>query len=358
MLKLIEIKTKSFLILLAMGTALTACTPASETASETNPSQETATETIAEADSSEETATEASNWEPKKPIEFVIMAGKGGGADKMARLMQTIVEKHNLASKPLVPLNKGGGSGAEALQYIKGKEGDDHTILVTLNSFYTTPLRQPNLNVDTTNFTPIARMAEDTFVLWVNKDSGITNFDEFVAAAEEAGDQWLMAGTGKGQEDEILTNFLNSNYGLNMTYVPLEGGGDVAKQLAGQQVNSTVNNPSEASGFYEEGTFVPIATFTNDRLEQFPDAPTFEEMGEDFSYLMQRSVVGAPGMSAEAEAYYQKLFQAVYETPEWQEYMATKSLKGEFITGSDLESYWTDGTARHEKLLKDTGEIK
>ncbi len=342
-----KIKIGFLVIFLAIGTALTACNTSSEQASEVNPTQETTAEIVPN-----------SNWEPKKPIEFVIMAGTGGGADKMARLMQTIVEKHNLTSKPLVPLNKGGGSGAEALQYLKSKEGDNHTLLVTLNSFYTTPLRQPDLNVDITTFTPIARMAEDTFLLWVNKDSGITNFDEFVAAAKEAGNEWLMAGTGKGQEDEILTNFLNRNYDLNMTYIPQKGGSDVAKQLAGKQVNSTVNNPSEALRFYKEGTFVTIATFTADRLEEFPDTPTFEEMGQDFSYLMQRSVVGTPGMSPEAQAYYQNVFQEVYQTPEWQEYMKSQSLQGEFISDSNLKSYWIDQKDRHEKLLKDTGEIK
>lgn len=342
-----NIKTGLLVLLLTVGTATIACNNSAEQASETDSSAETATEVATNAD-----------WQPKKPIEFVIMSGKGGGADKMARLMQTIVEKYKLTDKPLVPLNKGGGSGAEALQYLNSKQGDDYTILVTLNSFYTTPIRQPNLNIDTTTFTPIARMAEDTFVLWVHKDSGITTFDEFVAAAKEAGDKWLMAGTGRGQEDEILTDFLNSNYDLNMTYVPQEGGGDVAKELAGKQVNSTVNNPSEAAGFYEEGSFVPIASFTADRLEQFADTPTFKEMDKDFSYLMQRSVVGAPGMSEEAKAYYQNLFQEVYQTPEWQEYMASKSLQGEFITDNDLKSYWTEEKDKHEKLLKDTAEAK
>lgn len=343
---MMNIKRGCFAIFLVIGTALTGCNSASENVSKANPSEKTATQA-------------AIKWRPKKPIEFVIMAGKGGGADKMARLMQTIVEKHNLTSKPLVPLNKGGGSGAEALQYLKAKEGDDHTLLVTLNSFYTTPLRQPNLKIDTINsFTPIARMAEDTFVLWVNKDSGITNFVQFAAAADKADRKWLMAGTGKGQEDEILTNFLNSNYGLNMTYVPLKGGGDVAKQLAGKQVNSTVNNPSEASGFYKDGSFVPIAAFSAQRLEQFPNAPTFKEMGKDFDYFMQRSVVGAPKMTKEAAAYYRNLFQEVYKTPEWQEYMKSKSLKGEFITGSNLKSYWTTQKNTHKKLLRDAGEIK
>jgi hypothetical protein len=89
-------------------------------------------------------------WEPNKPIEFVIMAGKGGGADKMARLMQSVVEKHKMSPMPLLPVNKPGGSGAEALVHLNGKKGADanHTIMVTLNSFYTTPLRQPALGVD------------------------------------------------------------------------------------------------------------------------------------------------------------------------------------------------------------------
>ncbi|GIS91114.1 MAG: hypothetical protein CM1200mP20_11550 [Pseudomonadota bacterium] len=214
-------------------------------------------------------------WEPKKPVDFVIMAGKGGGADKMARLMQTVIEKHGFSSKPFVPINKPGGSGAEALLHMKSKDGDNHTVMVTLNSFYTTPLRQPKLEVDISTFTPIGRMAEDTFLLWVNVDSGITNVDEFVAAAKAAGGQWIMAGTGKGQEDQLLTTFLNQAYGLSIKYVPFKGGGRVAKELAGNHCNSTVNNPSEQLGFYEAGKTRAIAAFTPQRLPLFPDAPTF-----------------------------------------------------------------------------------
>ena len=85
----------------------------------------------------------SAGWEPKKPVELIIMGGKGGAADKMSRLMQTIIAKHNLSSKPFTPINKPGGSGAEALFYLKEMTGDDHVIMVTLNSFYTTPLRLP-----------------------------------------------------------------------------------------------------------------------------------------------------------------------------------------------------------------------
>ena len=296
-------------------------------------------------------------WEPKKPIDFVIMAGKGGGADKMARLMQTIVEKHDLSPRPLIPVNKPGGSGAEALIHLKEKTGDDHTIMVTLNSFYTTPLRQPDLDVDIMAFTPVARMAEDTFLLWVHADSDIDTVDEFVDAAMAAGNDWIMAGTGKGQEDQLLTTFLNSAYGLEMKYVPFKGGGRVAKELAGKNANSTVNNPSEQLGFYEAGKTRPLAAFTPDRLELFPDAPTFAELDQDFVYFMQRSVVGAPGMSAEAAAFYQDLFAKVFGSEEWQKYRRDKSLYGDLISGDELKAYWMRERAIHEVMLKEIGEI-
>nr|NIS40161.1 tripartite tricarboxylate transporter substrate binding protein [Desulfuromonadales bacterium] len=86
------------------------------------------------------TTAASAEWQPQKPIEFVVMAGKGGGADKAVRLMQSIIAKNNMAPVPVTPINKPGGTGAEALVYLKGKKGDNHTIMFTLNSFYTTPL--------------------------------------------------------------------------------------------------------------------------------------------------------------------------------------------------------------------------
>ena len=304
------------------------------------------------------TVDSAQAWKPKKPVEFIIMAGKGGGADKAVRFIQTIIAKNKLSSKPFSPVNKPGGSGAEALVHVKGAADPDHTLMFTLNSFYTTPLLQPGLGVDTMTFTPVGRMAEDTFLLWVNKDSGITNVDQFVKAAKKAGNKWIMAGTGKNSEDNILTDFLNKAYGLNMKYVPYKGGGRVAKELAGNNANSTVNNPSEQLGFYQAGKTVPIGAFTPERLPLFKDAPTFKELGKDFVYFMQRTVVGAPGMSKEAAAYYQGLFKKVFDSTEWQGYMKKKSLQGGFLTGAALTKYWMRENEVQKAILIKMGAIK
>ena len=303
-------------------------------------------------------ASPAIAWQPNKPIDFIIMAGKGGGADKMARLMQGIVEKESLAERPLVPVNKSGGSGAEALMAAKSASDPDHTIMVTLNSFYTTPLRQPGLEVDVLTFAPVARMAEDTFLLWVHADTGITTFEQWLDVAREQGSKWVMGGTGSNSEDNIITDFLNTNYGLSMKYIPYKGGGAVAKDVAGKQINSSVNNPSEAIGFWQSGDMVPLVAFTNERLPMFPEVPTLREKGGEFSYFMQRSVVGAPGMSEEARAYYTELFTKVYNSEDWQAYKSKKSLMGDLMSGDQLSDYWRNQRDNHEQILRSSGAIR
>jgi len=207
---------------------------------------------------------------------------------------------------------------------MNGVNDPDHSIMVTLNSFYTTPLRQPGLKVDNMAFAPVARMAEDTFVLWVHKDEGITTFDEFIAEVKKRGNKWVMGGTGKNSEDNIITDHLNEAYG------------------------------------YESGDVVPIVAFTNERLPMFPDTPTHNEVsdGDDFAYFMQRSVVGAPGMSDEAQAYYTALFTKVYESDAWQKYKNDKLLMGDFMSGEELSEYWGVQIENHEKILKASGAIK
>ncbi len=295
-------------------------------------------------------------WEPVKPIDFVIMAGAGGGADQIARFIQSVAEKNKMTPRPLIPNNKGGGSGAEALIALNGTNDPDHTILVTLNSFFTTPLRQESLGIDVSTFTPVAMMGVDPFVLWVHKDRGINTFEEWLEAAKAADGGWVMGGTGKGQEDSLVTTWLEQNYDLKIKYIPYKGGGAVAKDLAGQQIMSSVNNPSEAKGFYENGDVVPLVSFSDERLPMIPDVPTVKELGKDFSYYNQRAVVGAPGMSDDAAAYYQDLFKKIYDTEEWQSYMASESLSPLWMDADEQKAYWATQVARHKELLAEMGE--
>lgn len=287
-------------------------------------------------------------WKPTKPITFIVMAGRGGGADKAVRFIAQTIQERKLLDVAIDPVNITGGSGAKAMTELKRRAGDDHAIMFTLNSFYTTPIRKPELAIDIATFTPIARMAEDTFVLWVSKSrTDINSINDFIRAAGAKGKQWVMAGTGTGSEDNLLTDFLNSTYGLKITYRPLRGGGAVAQQLVDSKADSTVNNPSEQMKYFEQGLTKPIAVFTPRRLPMFERTPTLRETGMDFHYFMQRSVVGAPGMSPNAIAYYQSLFRKVFQSEAWQSYRTKNSLQGEFLTGDELRKYWLRQREKH-----------
>jgi tripartite-type tricarboxylate transporter receptor subunit TctC len=297
----------------------------------------------------------AEDWKPQKPVEMVIMAGQGGGADRLARLFQSMIQKEKLSAMPILPVNKGGGSGAEALRYLKDKEGDNHTIMATLNSYYTTPLRT-DIGVNIEEFTPLARMAVDTFVLWVNADSDIKTLDDYVAAVKAAGGTWKMGGTGTGQEDSLVTAMLEKEFGLDITYVPFDGGGDVAKNLVGGHIDSSVNNPSEALGFYKADKVRPIATFTAERIEALSDVPTMTELGHPLEYSMQRSFVAPKDMDPAAVAYYTKMFEQLAALPEWQQYTKDEALDASLLTGDALQAYFLGEREKHAALLKSMSE--
>ena len=300
----------------------------------------------------------AAEWSPKKPIEMIIMAGAGGGADQMARLIQSIIEKNDLSPRPFIPINKAGGSGAEALTYLKGKTGDDHTVMITLNSFYTTPIIQDGLGIDITEFTPLGRMALDTFLLWVNTDrEDITDLASYVEAVKSAGNSWKVGGTGSGQEDSILTAMMEAEFGYDVTYIPFSGGGEVAKNLVGGHIDSTVNNPSEQNEFMRAGNSKPLVLFTAERQEDiYPGIPTAIELGHDIEYYMQRSFNGPPGMSNEARDWYINLFKAVFEGEEWQTFCADDGINcKEWVGGDDLAAFHQAQYKRHADLIESVG---
>ena len=295
----------------------------------------------------------AQDWQPSRPVDFTIMAGPGGGADQIARFVQSVVEAGDMMNRPLIPTNRGGGSGAEALLHLNEVRDPDHTLMVTLNSFYTTPIRQEGLGVDIETFTPITMMGVDPFVLWVHADSGITTFDEYVATVREMGGEYVMGGTGTGQEDSIVIAYMSGVYDLDITYIPYDGGGAVARDLAGQQIMATVNNPAEANGFYAAGDFVPLLAFSDERMEAYPDVPTMRELGHDFSYYNQRAIVGAPGMSDEAAAYYREVFGQVYDSQQWQDYLTSESLSPLPMDEAETRAYWATQVANHRQLLSE-----
>jgi tripartite-type tricarboxylate transporter receptor subunit TctC len=302
-------------------------------------------------------------WEPTKPIEFVIPAGTGGGADQMARLIAGLAEKHKLSPRPLIVVNKSGGAGAEGFLHVKGKKGDAHTIIITLSNLFTTPLHT-GVPFNWKDLTPITRLALDEFILWVNAETPYKTAKEYLGAVKErsGGDNRMkMGGTGTAQEDQIITIQMEQALGVKFTYVPFKGGGEVCVNLVGKHVDSTVNNPIECASHWKAGRVRPLAVFDAARIPiaEWKEIPTGKEaLGVDIQYLMLRGIFGAPDMPKDAVEWYQGFLKKVYETPEFKDYLNQGALKPSWLTGPDYVKWLEAAEAQHKDLMVQGGLLK
>jgi putative tricarboxylic transport membrane protein len=299
-------------------------------------------------------------WEPTKPIEFVIPAGTGGGADQMARLIAGLAEKHKLSPRPIIVVNKSGGAGAEGFLHVKGKKGDAHTIIITLSNLFTTPLHT-GVPFNWRDLTPVARLALDQFILWVNAETAYKTAQEYINAVKAKPTTFKMGGTGSAQEDQILTILQEQGLGVKFIYVPFKGGGEVCVNLVGKHVDSTVNNPIECASHWKAGRVRPLAVFDTARIAvpEWKDIPTVKEaLGVDIHYLMLRGIFGAPDMPKEAVEWYQGLLKKVTETPEWKKYMEEGALKPAFATGPEFVKWVAENEQLHKDLMAKGGLLK
>jgi tripartite-type tricarboxylate transporter receptor subunit TctC len=302
-------------------------------------------------------------WEPTKPVEFVIPAGTGGGADQMARLMQGVITKHNLMKQSLIVVNKSGGAGAEGFLAVKEAKGDPHKIIITLSNLFTTPLAT-GVPFNWKDLTPVAMLALDQFVLWVNAESPYKNAKEYLDAAKGASPNKIMGGTGSKQEDQIITVAIEKSAGVKFTYVPFKGGGDVAVQLVGKHVDSTVNNPIEAVAQWRGGKLRPLCVFDDTRMPyknkvtetmSWNDIPTCKESGVPMDYVMLRGIFMPGGVSKDQVDYYVDLFKKVRETPEWKKFMEDGAFNQTFMTGPDYAKWVEKTEGIHRELMREAG---
>ncbi|HRK17492.1 MAG TPA: tripartite tricarboxylate transporter substrate-binding protein [Hyphomicrobiaceae bacterium] len=303
-------------------------------------------------------------WEPTKPVQFIIPAGTGGGADQMARFIQGIVTKNNLMKQPMIVVNKAGGAGAEGFLEVKGSK-DPHTIIITLSNLFTTPLAT-GVPFNWKEMTPVTMLALDQFILWVNAESPYKTAADFIKSVKDSEDRkYKMGGTGSKQEDQIITAALERvTAPKKMTYVPYSGGGTVAVQLVGNHVNASVNNPIEAVSHWKAGKLRPLCIFDSKRSiytakvtadQAWSDIPTCKEAGVNVEYQMLRGIFMPPGATPDQVAYYVDLMKKVAATPEWKKFMEDGAFNQTMMSGDEYKKWVEAAEKTHYDLMKEAG---
>ena len=303
-------------------------------------------------------------WEPTKPIEFVVPAGTGGGADQMARFLQGVVAKNNLSTQPIIVVNKAGGAGAEGFLDVKGDKGNPHKLVITLSNLFTTPLAT-GIPFNWRDLTPVSMLALDQFILWVHEDTAFKTTKDYLAAIKAQPDKtFKMGGTGSKQEDQIITVLMEKALGKKIIYIPLKGGGDVAVQLVGKHIDSTVNNPIEAESHWRAGALRPLCVMDKERLpykakltttQSWNDVPTCASAGLPVEYLMLRGIFMPPGVTPDQVKYYLDLFQKVRALPEWKDFMEKGAFKQTVLSGDPYVDWLGKNEQAHRVLMREAG---
>ncbi len=309
-------------------------------------------------------APAARAWEPSKPIEFVVPAGTGGGADQMARFIQGVVAKNSLSKQPIIVVNKSGGAGAEGFLDVKGDKGNAHKIVITLSNLFTTPLAT-GVPFNWRDLTPVQMLALDQFVLWVNEESPHKTAKAYVDAVRAGADKSMkMGGTGSKQEDQIITVMIEKAAGKKLTYIPYKGGGEVAVQLVGKHIDSTVNNPIEAESHWRAGKLRPLCVFDKQPMpykakltatQGWGDIAPCASAGLPADYLMLRGVFMPPGVTPEQVKFYLDLFAKVRALPEWKDFLAKGAFNDTALSGQPFFDWLGRNEQLHRTLMREAG---
>jgi tripartite-type tricarboxylate transporter receptor subunit TctC len=263
-----------------------------------------------------------------------------------------------------VVVNKSGGAGAEGFLDAKGARPDGHKIIITLSNLFTTPLAT-GVPFNWKDLTPVAMLALDEFVLWVNAESPYKSVSDLTKAMKQAeSGKFKMGGTGSKQEDQIITVAIEKATDKKMIYIPFKGGGDVAVQLVGKHVDTTVNNPIEAVAHWKGGTLRALCVFDSQVMpypkkitptQSWKDIPTCKSQGLDVEYLMLRGIFMPPKATPAQVAYFTDVFQKVRQLPEWKEFMETGAFKETFMMGQQFQDWLLKAEVEHFRLMREAG---
>jgi putative tricarboxylic transport membrane protein len=299
----------------------------------------------------------AAQFKPTKPIEFMTHTGPGGGGDVFARAIAAAMEKEKLLPVRMQVVNKTGGGGATAMAFLANeKKGEAHTIAVYTGLWITNPLMRAEAKVTLKDLTPLVGLVREPAMLVVKSDSPYKTLKDFIDAAKQNPGQLKQSAGSLGARDWVVRQLLMTNTGTNWAYISFPGGGERIAALLGGHVNIMLIEPQEAGEHIRAGNLRVIAQVSDTRLAAFPNVPTIKESGFNIPNVPQvRGVVGPPGISADAVAYWEDLFARFVKTPSWQKYLEDNLFEEGFMRSAELARFFDQHADTTRAILKEGG---
>ncbi len=299
---------------------------------------------------------------PSRPLEIVAPAGAGGGWDTIARTVQRALEVEKLYPQPMTVQNKVGGGGAVGLAYVFTRKGDDHELVV-----YSPPLVINTLNKtfenDYKELTPLAKLITDYQVILVKADSPYKTMADLMAALKKDPGSVKFAGASSpGSMDHLAMAKLAKSAGIDpnkLSYIAFNDVGSGLTALLGGNVGFMSTGVGEAIPQVEAKTVRALGVSSAERRGGvMKDVPTWKESGYNVTYEVWRGIFGAPGMSADAKAWWGETLKRMVATKTWKDSLDKLQWVDAYSDADAFGKFLEDEFKSYKELMTDTGFIK
>jgi putative tricarboxylic transport membrane protein len=292
---------------------------------------------------------------PSKPIEFVVPGNPGAGSDIFARLIADLIRKEKLLAQPIVIANKAGGGGAIAAVYAAQKKGDPYTVVsFPTGMMLTAPLRS-GLDIGLEKFHPLALLGFDINCLMVTTDSPFRSVRELVDAAKAQPRTINVSIGSTGSSSHMFVYTLEKLSGARFNVVVMKSGAEAVTAVLGSHVHWSTGQLTDALPHVEAGKMRILAVASQQRLPALAAIPTMKEQGFDMHVAAGRSFAAPAGIPKDAAAFLENLFEKVYRSSGWQDYMARNLMEPVYMNGTDYGRYLASRQPEFARFIADIG---
>ena len=291
---------------------------------------------------------------PDRQINYIIPFVPGGESDIAARLQGKVAVK--LAGKDFIVQNKAGAGGALAWGQLNSLPGDGYNVVGTnLPHLILQPL-DGQVQYKTDDITNVFFFHYTPDALVVSADSPYKTYADLVTAAKADPGKITIAGSGTNSANHMAFQRLETQGKLKMTYVPFKGTGELTSALLGKHVDAAMTYPTYAISNKEKTRMLAVATHA--RLPQFPNTPTFKELGYDWVDGAYRGIAVPKSTPEATRKQISDLFLKINTDPEHRKQMQDSGYEQIDITYEKMPEFMKKRAAETMPLAKAMGLVK
>ena len=291
---------------------------------------------------------------PDKPVQYIIPFAPGGESDIAARFQQQVFKIR--FNQDLIVSNKPGAGGALAWSQLNNMPGDGYTIMgVNLPHIVLQPL-EPGTQFKTEDITPVYFFHYTPDAIIVPEDSPYRTFADLVKAAREKPESVSLAGSGTNSANHLAHERLDREMKIKTLYVPFKGTGELVSAVLGNHVSGAMSYSTLA--IQQKGKMRMLAVATEKRLPQFPDVPTFKELGLNWVDGAYRGI-GVPKSSPpEVRKAVSDMMDAINKDPELRRRMTEGGFEVTDIGLDQIPAFMKERSVEYLNAAKGLGMVK